>query len=452
MNKKLHLHQVRHPYAPKQGFGEIYLPSSLLIAGQQMSQSGYEISQVTDGNINHFKPQEDELLGISVIGAPYIPEVQNLIAQVRSQVILGGQIINGLSDIEFKKLFGPQAIKATNFPALTQGNPESVSLIPLYEKIGDIEMQKYLEKEMCLYLSNKCSKACKFCGAARSWPGKKAKESYRHLELVDQDLRYLVKRASTYGLGGLKIYLSNLDLFQSQSPLELFVSRLEALKTDYPDFKFSFRGLSCVDSFMRTRKNNPELIERFSSCGLDTLGFGIDGVSPRIWKAIKKSHNRSLDNCTECIRSAHEDFSITPEALMVIGHVSNDRSQRPVEDKASLDLTYGFASDMLEFYSAIPRSHIAKSIPGSEIWLEHRHKLEILFKNTETWQSLDFLAYATGLTQGSKDYALMVNGYHDRLCSLFPEKCSQPIIPIEPDLTSAEVVDIRIQNLGKYDR
>ena len=95
--------------------------------------------------------------------------------------------------------------------------------------------------------------------------------------------------------------------------------------------------------------------------GFNTVGFGIDGMTPQVWKSVGKGHNTE-DKCLEAIRSAREDFGITPEVLMVFGHVGADTEE-------TLKLAYEFTIDMVHRYRAIPRPHVSKAfIPGNNGW------------------------------------------------------------------------------------
>ncbi|MDP2691584.1 MAG: hypothetical protein Q8O95_04245 [bacterium] len=129
----------------------------------------------------------------------------------------------------------------------------------------------------------------------------RAKEVYRDLEILEKDLGYLIQRAIRLGLNKLDIYMSNLDVFQSPDQLLDFARVCKGLKRQYPEFLLNLRGLATVDSFLRARDTKKESIEELTEAGFHTVGFGIDGMTPQVWKAIKKGHMPSLKTWFACM-------------------------------------------------------------------------------------------------------------------------------------------------------
>ena len=112
--KRITLYQPRHIFAPEEGDGHIYLPSSLTTVAARVLAAGGEVD-IQDGNLQKLDFQ-GEILGVNVIGSPYIPEVIDVRKQIEdlvgddAQILLGGQVIGGLLPDQFERLFGENCI------------------------------------------------------------------------------------------------------------------------------------------------------------------------------------------------------------------------------------------------------------------------------------------------------------------------------------------------------
>jgi hypothetical protein len=445
--------------------GQVYLPTSLLTAGARLIQSGVEVI-VQDGNLGPIDV-ESRNIGINLLGAPYVPEIIRLQQKIQAgvsgdlQFILGGQVMNGFSEGQQSALFGPNSVNGNNdtqlaealaIPAHLLPKPEATSLIPIYEQISDEDMREYLSREFSLYVSQGCKFACDFCAAVRTFRNPvtgtitKAREVYRDLEVLEIDLEYLIKKAISLGLSKLDIYMSNLDVYQSPDQLLDFARICKGLKTRYPQFELNLRGLATVDSFLRARKKKKEAIVELAEAGFKSVGFGIDGVTPEVWNAIKKGHNTE-EKCLEAIRSAREDFGLTPELLMVFGHEGVDTAE-------TLELAYAFTQEMVRLYGAVPRPHISKSfVPGNEGWLrpENADAVKLLMENPEAFQGLDFTALPTALTHPNSEIRELASKYYLKICAI-PGNLTQHVKPVTPGMSPQEIEDVRSYNTGRYDR
>ena len=112
-----------------------------------------------------------------------------------SKMLVGGQVINGLTQPQFSRLFDEGIINGNDDHALKKSlgielnqmpAPESTDLVPMYELISDEMMRKYLANEFSLYLSQGCRYSCDFCAAERTFKDpasgkvkKAVKEVYR---------------------------------------------------------------------------------------------------------------------------------------------------------------------------------------------------------------------------------------------------------------------------------
>ena len=313
-------------------------------------------------------------------------------------------------------------------------------------------MKEYLSREFSLYVSQGCKFSCDFCAAVRTYKDPatgqttKVKESYRDPNIIQADLAYLVGKAKSFGLDELQLYMSNLDVFQTPSQLLSFAYAVQEVKQYNPDFKIKLRGLATVDSYLRARDNVPESIEEIVKAGFHTIGFGVDGWTKEVWTSVKKGHNTE-EKCLEAIRSAKEDFGITPEILMVFGHPKADNEESL---RAALQVT----KMVVERYGAVPRPHVSKDfIPGNNGWRspEHLGAVESLLEHPEAFQSLDFTALPSELTHPDDTVRELATKYFLEICNL-PGNTTQYVKPITPDLSLEEIGQVRRFNEGRFDR
>ncbi|MBI1970692.1 radical SAM protein [Candidatus Woesearchaeota archaeon] len=448
--------QPRHNYAPsvsESSIGHVYLPSSLLTVGARLLGAGIDIT-VHDENIRPYK-QTSDLVGITLVGAPYIPEVIDLQYVIiersgkKTTFLLGGQVITGLTPPQFKRLFGASSHNGNedmllartfdiNVSDLTP--PENTSLIPAYERIDDTTMREYLSQEFSLYTSQGCRFSCDFCAAVKTTP-----EQYRELDIVEKDLDYLARKAVRFGIGTLNVYLSNLDVFQTPNKLLEFARIAKRTQQSHPSVKMKMRGLATVHQFLEARGQNRACIEELIEAGFDTVGFGVDGMTPQVWKAMKKGHN-TKEKCVEAIQSARHEFGITPEVLMVFGH--NDK-----DTENTLCLAYEFTRDMADLHGAVPRPYIAKAfVPGNDGWRSGRYaaEIEILLTYPELFQQLEYGALPTELTHPDAKLRALATKYFLDVCGI-PGNATAHIKPLLMGMTELEKEEVRKFNEGRWD-
>jgi len=463
--EKITLIQPRHSLAPEEGKGHIYLPSSHATVAGRILAAGGDV-EMQDANLH--KPNfNNQIIGANVVGAPYIPIAIELKRQIikalgsEAKLILGGQVINGLKETEFDKLFGANVFNGNNENTLKKllgielrAMPahEETSLIPAYEKISDEDFKEYMEHEFCFYLSQGCKYGCEFCAANRTFRDpitgevSKVTEKYRNLSIVEDELKYMVERAKKLGVNTFDIYLSNLDTFQTPQKLKQFAKIVQNIKKDNPGFIFKLRGLSTTAEFMKTYREDKEAITAMVDAGLWSIGFGVDGFAPKVWKKIKKGHNK-INDCYDAIRLTRQDFNITPEIFMVIGH--DEDTPKTIQEGVE------FVMDMAECYGATPRPYIAKSIvPGNNGWADPKNKkyVEQFLQHPEYFQALEYSALPTSLTHSDpkmrahieKAFMRMTNIQGNTSNIIYPEAAP------EIDARTAEIH--RKLNIGKFDR
>lgn len=464
---KIDLIQPRHNYAPPIESGEmghIYMPTALLTVAARLINAGAEIV-FHDENLKIAQATSDKI-GISLLGAPYIPKAMKLQEMLEQEAqgrkyFLGGQVVSGLNPIQLRRLYGSRGFNGNNDLVLARElgikvedlqQVEETSLIPAYELLDDEVMREYLSREFSLSVSQGCKFPCSFCAASRSQKDpitgelRKGIEKYRNPEVIRQELTYLKSKAAQFGLNELELYMSNLDVFQTPSELKKFAEMVQDVQKENPKVAIQLRGLSTVDSYLRAREEFPGTIEAMVEAGFHTVGFGVDGWTKEVWKAVKKGHN-SEEKCIEAIRSAKEDYKITPEILMVFGHPNAD-------DEYSLEQAHEVTAEVVDKYGAIPRPHVSKEvIPGNDGWIDSKkqHIVDALIDEPQAFQGLDFTAMPSTLTHEDPVTRILATKYFLQMCDL-PGNTTQPILAITPGMSTDEIKRIQEYNLGKYDR
>src|SRR5215216_4432498 len=207
--------QPRHTYAPDPALGkpgDIYMPTSLLTVAARLLHAGVAVD-FCDENLAE-SSSSCGVLGVNLLGAPYVQRVRDLLDRVRQTcgnvtLILGGQVVSGFRTEELARLFGERAVNGNDDMALgvalqIQGETllpvNQTSLVPAYELLDDVTMQRYLGTEFSLFVSQGCKYSCTFCAAQRTRLDVKtgkyriAREVYRDVDVVERDLLYLIDR------------------------------------------------------------------------------------------------------------------------------------------------------------------------------------------------------------------------------------------------------------------
>lgn len=424
----------------------IFLPTSALSVVARLQAVGVKVG-FCDENLG--RPNFDaDVIGYSLAGASYVPDVItkiNDLRQVRDEVrfALGGVTIDGFTDDQFERLFGKDSfrhslevelgvLRNVQIPVR-----ERVSLVSAYELISDEDMQKYLEREISLYLADGCRFDCNFCGANKDKP-----EKYRDMDLVLTDLEYLMIKAIDFGLDKLEIYLSNLDIFQTPKKLDEFASKVIELKKKYPGFELKFRGLATLSYSVSLFKGHPELVVKLREAGFYMVGLGVDGIE--VWDRTNKRHN-TLELAEEAFQGC-VDSGFVPENLMVFAYAGIDTEE-------TISKAFYYSLDWMQRYNAVPRPHMAKNlIPGNAYWIDPGNEsvVRTLMENPELFQALDFTALATELTHPDPLIRNTANTYYMRMCDL--PGATKWTTPVEQGMTDDQISRVYDLNRGKYDR
>lgn len=457
--------QPRHIYAPapsKARIGHVYMPTSLLTVAARLLRAGVVVS-FFDENLGR-APLDSCTVGINLVGAPYVSRAREFVSRLRRRrskavLLLGGRVVSGFRPHEMLGLFGPGAVNGNDDQRLAEAvgcdyrllpAPERTALAEAYELIQDVEMRCYLRAEFGFFLSRGCRFRCTFCAAERTARDtvtgrlRRVTERYRELEFLAGDLTYLIKRARRLGLDRLRLYLSNLDLFQTPTELGEFARLVAGTLRSHRGFVIDMRGLSTVHSFLRAHRFWPDVIAACVDAGIRRVGFGVDGATAEVFRGTRKPQTATM--CEKAIEVARSVYGITPETLMVFGHTSLD-----TED--SLRRARDFTRAMWEQYGALPRPHVAKSVvPGNDGWYEPAWSgvVQTLLAQPSLFQALDFTALPSPLTHPDKRFCALVARYYREVCEL-QGAVTLHILPELPGMTAEELRHVRAFNEGRYD-
>lgn len=460
---KILLIQPRHIYAPnweESQIGHVYLPTSLLSAAAIFIAMGLEV-EFHDENIENVIINHN-IVGINLVGSPYIPIAIEYEKRLRSIfgdnfiLILGGQVISGLTENDFRNLFSDNVINGNIYSNLSvifkveeSSIPkiEQLSLKASYELIKPHHLKMYLESEFGFYLSQGCKHSCTFCAAKRTKKipeYDKAEEVYRNLNIALEDFEYLLSKANHFGIDNLRIYLSNLDLFQTPLNLLAFADGVFNIRKKYPNIDIELRGLATAMSFLSTHRKQSFIIDRMVQIGLKQVGFGIDGATYKVYKNTRKP--QTVKDCYDVIKISKLNYNIIPEILMVFGHNDN-------EDEEALKLAVEFCEMMHTKYNAIPRPHVAKDlVPGNDGWLSPKNDLRksYLINSPILFQNLDFTCLPSAITHPDDNFRNLVTDYYITICNL-PASLTQYVMPLSENMNAIQFSKAGKFNLYRYD-
>ena len=462
--KKIQLIQPRHIYAPsfhEKKLGHIYMPTSLVTIAAVLNAVGVE-TEIIDENISEINFSHN-IVGINLLGAPYIPiaiEIERKLIKkfgTNFQLLLGGQVVSGLSDVDLKSLFSLQTLNGNLPKTLSKvfgiseskiPTMESVSLKKAYQLLGNDILKLYLSTEFGFYLSQGCKYSCSFCAAYRTITIGERKqgvtEQYRDINIALSDFEFLVEKAVKFKIKKLQVYLSNLDLFQNPLQLYPFADGIAKIKTNYPSIEIKLRGLATSRSFLHAHNQFPHVVKRMVEAGLEQIGFGIDGATSQVYKATRKPQR--VQESLKTIEICRNDYNITPETLMVFGHNN-------IEDEEALKLDVKFCKDMQSKFESVPRPHVAKDmVPGNDGWMDPMNEgiRQMFYANPILFQNLDFTAIPSPITHPNSAFSELVAKYYKMVCEL-PNSQTKFVLAELPTMSPEELAFIRMHNKERYD-
>lgn len=162
-------------------------------------------------------------------------------------------------------------------------------------QIPNAILEKYINKEISIYLSDGCSYGCDFCVTERTRTLEdgsiiKVREKYRDLTHFEWELRYYTEKAKEFWIRELNFYVSNLDLFQTPEKLNSCASIIHTLSEE-SGIKINRRGLSTFQSINIYNKKFPEWLQFLQKSWLTTVWCWSDWFGKEVWERIHKKQN-----------------------------------------------------------------------------------------------------------------------------------------------------------------
>lgn len=326
-------------------------------------------------------------------------------------------------------------------------------------QIPNAILEKYISKEISIYLSDGCSYSCDFCIAERTRKLEdgtvaKVKEKYRNLMQFERELTYYVEKAKEFWIWELSFYVSNLDLFQTPEKLNNCASIIHRISVQ-SGIKIHRRGLSTFQSVNLYNKKFPDWLQFLHESWLTTVWCWSDWFGKEVWEKIHKKQN--TEELAYNIPELLYKFNIKTELLMVFCHPW-------VDTKESIRTSFLYLQKMYKQFQCIPRLHIAKSaIPGStgERWWHSRFNKvsrESLLQDPSLLSHIDFLAMPNKISHPNKiergvfikEIQKIVRKINTRTFEwvLCPAQLHYAIDPSQP---KAKKDNIKMSNMWKYD-
>ncbi|MDR3642812.1 MAG: hypothetical protein P4L74_04265 [Candidatus Doudnabacteria bacterium] len=432
-SKKVALVEQQYPY----GKSSVYMPTALVVVAAQLMAAGHEahivdlnIDPVVEGGPVKLFFEAVDVIGVAVIGAPYIPQTIELcrrfaVEYPNKPVIVGGQIISRLSQLQFSRLFAfTNAIQIASaedlHPLFGQvPSPYEVSLVPVYEHLGMGRLCEYLKHEFPLWVSQGCAFNCKeYCTAERN-----QLEQHHHLEHFKDGIEYLILFAKKWALQDLGCYASSLDFFQNPDTVAQYLEVIAELRKKH-DFNFRVRALSCLVTFLKAANTLPEFGKLLKDAGFWRVGFGVDGSGESEWKRQGKVQNhtadvrRSLDLC--------QKLGLQAEVIMITGYPTSSY-------KELAKTVYNSSGYLLRWRNIKLRAYFAKLVlPGNTGWQREWRTVEAVLDNPKLFYNLEFNSLGSPLTNprrlnrwfGNLAFLILTLGV-----AIFGRSISFPLLP-----------------------
>lgn len=413
---KVALIEMRYPY----GKNRIYLNGSQYVVGARLMELDHEVDFV-DLNMDkvahqHIQAQfkKADIIGISVIGSPYIPDAIRLTNTLNrlvptTPIMLGGQVISNLLPEQFDTIFaGVSAVQIVsdfelarmlecNVNALQSVNPYQISYVPFLESLNEQRLKRYMNTEITLVISQGCAFNCTFCAAEKD-----QKEVHVEIDHFESLLKFFAKKAIQFGMTSLQFYASSLDFFQHPSIVAPYLELMARVQEE-TGVRFKMRALTCLTSFLSANRIIPNLKELIQGSGLNSVGFGVDGTDEEIWSSQNKRHD-NLSSVDLCIRIC-SSLRIETQILLVMGY-----------KKENWHTLWKTCKKSKEYVRLSPRvvirPFIAKEfVPGNDGWYNQdlQKTVRSVVSNPDLFYNLDFAACASSLTHPRRKHRIMCN-------------------------------------------
>lgn len=367
-----------------------------------------DMNLVTTDDLAH-EAKWANIVGFTVLGAPYIPQVMEYIKVIQAlrdqgvnvRAVVGGEGASRLKRSDFENWLGDfvdgvmPATKRGDFPLFPGTIPSmfETSMGPMLETLNETQQELYLGREFCLFLSQGCKFNCAFCVAAKARP-----EAYRDMDALKDELETICRIKQKLGHRKIEVYLSNLDGLQSPKRLEESLSIFAQTARAYKLEPFA-RCLATSRCSKEATDADPELLERLRDYGLHTIAIGADGASKETWARQRKTHNNESDLLVVIDR--FKNAKIVPEILMVCGYQSDT-----LKDLWAV-VAFSFREALR---GAVIRPYLAKSeLPGGEAWTDDSQSVVSCRKDAKLLKHLDFAMFGSSETHPNWKNRLVAN-------------------------------------------
>lgn len=431
----LHLIQPRHPYGRRP-----YLPNGILNLGTRIAHATRDTIAFTDLNVDETLPasvSEADVIGISVLGTPYIPEAHAIIRRLRERkleqpVVIGGQGVMRLSEEQFNRIYRKygdvrrgvteqELLQAFGLPFID--NAFDVSMGSMLTRLPQRYLEAYFTQEWCLFTSDGCVYNCNFCAASKGM-----RERFRAPAVIAEEMRAICGALSRLGCTSTDVYLSSLDIAQNVQQMEQALRTAARITSEY-GITLRMRGLATSKCVVKAVAHDPDLLPRWRELGVHCIGIGVDGTA-QAWATENKRHNSQveIDSALTAISAA----GITPEALMVIGF--DGQPLGAVIDAVRASFTY-----MSRPQGIVVRPYLGKhGAPGSDSWATNSGLVDRLLSNPERFRHLEYAMLGSDETHPDRWQRQATNAmYFGTVMALKLTRRGCPTQPLLPTETSS---------------
>lgn len=389
-----------------------YLQNGPLVLAAQVATARRDVMVVyrdlnLERHIDYAEVDAADIIGITVMGTPYIPAALEISKRLRMNgytrpIVIGGQGVMRLTSTQFRGIYrglGDVRQVATHLDTEQAFNLRLASGIntsldtTLMGIVSAEHTARYLANEWCLYTGDGCKYNCRFCAATKAHA-----EQFRSVQALQRDVSIIAMTSGAMGMSSTSAYLSSLDIMQNPAQMEerLFAAQATSSRCGVV---LRMRGLATAQSIVEAVQEDANILNRWRDYGVHTIGLGVDGNDPDVWKAQNKRHNTHAG-----IRAAFDaimDAGVTAEALMVIGF----RGDTWESTRANVRAMFSLASEGI-----VVRPYLGKEgAPGSETWKKDLDLVEQMVRDPRLFRLLDYPMLGSKFTHPNPKQRAMVN-------------------------------------------
>lgn len=432
---------------PRSSWGKRpYLPNGLLNAAARLNAVGVKTT-IVDLNIDdldtaetHPPLQSADVLGIGVLGPPYIPPAIELGMWLRERrhdqpIVFGGEPVMRLPKQHFERIFADriggdvrqvasddELCKAFRVSSL-RGMPSmyDISAGSVIRALPLRYREIYFSREFCIFTSQGCKYQCNFCAATKGVP-----ERFRNIDVFKDEVDAITSQVHEIcgKTAPYEVYLSTLDGCQNPEPMEKMLRIIDSSRLRN-NVSFPLRFLATSRETVKAVRKDSEILKRWRDYGVRCIGIGVDGDDEATWARERKRHNKrpEIAAAFDAIKNA----GIQPEAFMVIG--------LPGDSVAAI-LKGVRACFRFAFKGIRPRPYLGKAhVPGSERWATDEETVERFLSDPNLFRDSEYAGLAIDATHTDRTQRYLANAaffFTTVALKLSKTGCpTQPLLPTE---------------------